>query len=498
MNMRKSRKVIMLLVILGLVMGGFSAIAIAQKTTINVLASKPHSNVVDYFGAEFEKATGIKINKIEVPYPVLFDKVMTDLITGTGAYDLVCVAAGWAGDFVGGRWVLPLEGLMDKYGYPDWEDVTPAIQKTVKWSGKIYALPYDGDCHNFYYRKDALENPEYQAKFEKKYGYRYNVPPKTWEEVRDIAEFFNGWDWDNDGEKEYGIEFIAKRKTQAQWSLMDIAIQYAVLRGGPDKYHGVFFFDPETMEPLVNTPGWIEGMRMIQELAKYAPPGILSYGYSEERITFVKGQCAMAFDWGDIGVMEQYPEKYGSNVKGLLRYSPLPGAEKVWDRKEGKWLHQYNQINFLDFGGWIWCIPKTSKKADAAYKFGTYITDPERSLLEVTGINYSGANPWRISHFKRVDKWLEAGWNKESAVDYLTALQGILGDPEAVLDLRIPGTAEYYDYLDLYLSKVLAGEMTPEEACKKVYDAWEDITEKYGRKKQLNLYRESLGLKPLK
>jgi multiple sugar transport system substrate-binding protein len=497
MKRNKKTKSVVLIIAASLIIGAFSVSAIAEKTTINVLASKPHSAVVDYFGSDWENMTGVKINKIEVPYPVLFDKVMTDLVTETGAFDLICVAAGWAGDFVGGGWVIPLEGLMEKYDYPDWEDVAPAIQKVVKWGPRIYALPYDGDCHNFYYRRDALENPDYQAKFEKKYGYRYNVPPKTWEEVRDIAEFFNGWDWDNDGEIEYGIEFIAKRKTQAQWSLMDIAAQYAVLRGGPDKYHGMFFFDPETMEPLVNTPGWIEGMKMIQEFAKYGPPGILSYGYSEERITYVKGLCAMAFDWGDIGVMEQDPEKYGSTVKGLLGYSPLPGAKKVWDRKEGRWLYQHNQINFLDFGGWIWCIPKTSKKATEAYKFGTFVTDPERSLLEVTGVAYTGANPWRITHFTELNKWLEAGWDKESALNYLEALRGILDDPEALLDLRIPGTAEYYDYLDLYLSKVLAGEMAPDDACKKVYEAWEDITDKYGKEKQLNLYRESLGLKPL-
>ena len=48
-----------------------------------------------------------------------------------------------------------------------------------------------------------MENPEYQAKFKAKYGYDL-APPKAWKEVRDTAEFFNGWDWDGDGRKEYG------------------------------------------------------------------------------------------------------------------------------------------------------------------------------------------------------------------------------------------------------------------------------------------------------
>ncbi len=496
--MKKSMKkrLIGLAIAVTLIIGLFSFSVIA-KTTLNIMATKPQSAMIDNFGSDWEEISGVKINKIEVPYPVIFDKVMTDFITGTGAFDAICICAGWMGDFVGGGWIMSLDELMEKYGYPEWEDTAPAIQKVVNWAGKTYALPFDGDCHNFYWRKDALENPIYLVKFEKEYGYRYNIPPKTWEEVKDIAKFFNGWDWDNDGEIEHGIEFIAKRKTQAQWSLMDVAAQYTILRGKTDKYHGVLFFDPETMEPLINTPGWIEGMKMLQELTKYGPPGLLSYGYSENRITFVKGTCAMVFDWGDIGVMEQDPETYGSTVKGLVGYSALPGAKKVWDREKRKWLYQYNQINFLDFGGWVWIIPKTSKNPDQAYKFITFATNPERSLLQVIGEAYCGANPWRFSHFTELDGWIDAGWSKESATGYLGAIQNILEDPEAALDLRIPGTNEYYDYLDLYLSKALAGEMTAEDACKKISEIWENITKKYGKKRQLDLYRESLGLNPL-
>jgi multiple sugar transport system substrate-binding protein len=496
------KKISVFIVMVALVSGlwdvAFSTAA-GEEVTLNILITDPHTSVIEAWRPKYEKETGVKINIIEVPYAALFDKMMMDFITRTGAYDLIVYPGGWAGDVMGGGWVLALDDYMKEYGYPDWGDVTLAIQQVVKWGGKVYAFPYDGDCHMLYYRKDALENAEYQAKFEEKFGYRYNIPPKSWEEVRDIAEFFNGWDWDNDGEINYGIIFIAKRKTQAMWSLMDIAAQYSVLPGGPDKYRGVFFFDPETMEPLVNTPGWVEGLKMIRELAKFAPPGLLGYGYSEARIAYVGGKAAIGIDWADIGIMEQYPEEYGSKVKGLLGYGPLPGASKVWDRKEGKWLYKYNHINFLDFGGWVVSIPKISKKSVEAYKFGAWFTAPERSIYDVCGLHgYTGANPWRRSHFLDVDKWVKAGWSRSSAQAYLGAIWKILTDPGALLDLRIPGTAKYYDYLDLYLAGVLAGEMDPEVASEKIYNSWVEITESYGKEEQLNLYRESLGLLPLK
>ena len=80
-----------------------------------------------------------------------------------------------------------------------------------KFDGKTYAIPLDGDSILLYYRKDAFENEEYKARFKEQYGYELEVP-KTWTEYMDAAEFFNGWDWDGDGEVDYGtIEAMAPK-----------------------------------------------------------------------------------------------------------------------------------------------------------------------------------------------------------------------------------------------------------------------------------------------
>ena len=495
-------KKLFVLSLIVLMVFSFSVLAMAQdKTwesqkgefagkTITVLVTDPHTMVVEAWKPKWEELTGGKIDIVVVPYSSLFDKMMTDFITGTGAYDLICWPSSWAGDIIGGGWVLPIKPFMDDYGYPNWDDVVPAQKNNLMWAGEIYAMPYDGDCHLIYYRKDALENPDYQAKFKEKYGYEYSVPPKTWEEVVDIAEFFNNWDWDNDGEVEYGIDFIAQRKTQAQWTLLDIVMQYAAQPGVAP------YFNPDTMEPLTNNPGWVEAVTVITKLAKFAPPGLLGYGYSENRQAFISGNAALSIDWGDIGVMEQSEKEYGSKVKGKLGYGPLPGAMKTYNYKEGKWIEGNNQVNFLDFGGWVYSISKFSKNPLAAYKFAAYFGAPEQSILDVTGAHgYTGANPWRFSHFKDVAKWVEfGGWGEESAKAYLGAIEKIMSDAKALSDLRIPGGAEYYDYLDLHLADALAGKVSPQEACDAVYKEWQKITESYGKDKQLKLYRESLGL----
>jgi len=462
---------------------------------ITVLVTDPHIQVIDTWKPIWEAQTGGKIDVVLVPYATLEEKMWIEFRTKAGSFDLACIPVTWKGDVFGGRHVEVLNPYMEKYGYPDWDDVMPATKSIVKWGDEIMALPYDGDNHLFYYRTDALEEPMYQAQFKEKYGYMYNLPPANWSEVRDIAEFFNNWDWDRDGEVEYGIAFIAQQNTQAMWSYLDIAAQYTTIAGKPSNFTSNIFFDADTMDPLCKSPGWVEAMKMIKELTKFAPPGLLGYGYSELRQAFVSGISAMAWDWADIAIQAQYPDKYGSKVKGKLGYGPLPGAKKYFDCQTNRWVEKQHTVNFLDFGGWVYVIPKSAKYKDAAYKFGTYITNKEHSLLDVCGIHgYTGANPWRFSHFETIDAWVRGGWDREDAKAFLEGVKAILSDPYAVTDLMIPGASEYYNSLDTHLNKVLSGQVTPERACELIYNDWKRITEERGIEEQKRYYRGSLGL----
>ena len=474
----------------------FGQAKVNLKVPITVLVTDPHIQVVDTWKPLWEAQTGGKINIVLVPYATVEEKMWIEFRTKAGSFDIACIPGTWKGDVMGGGHVEDLGPYITKFGYPGWDDVMPGAKVLVTWAGKTMALPYDGDNHMTYYRKDALENPQYQADFKKQYGYMYKLPIANWEEVRDIAEFFNDWDWDNDGETEYGVAFIAQQNTQAMWSYLDVVAQYTTMAGKASNFASNIFFDADSMDPLCKSPGWVEAMKMIQELTKFAPPGLLGYGYSELRQAFVSGNSAIAFDWGDIGIQEQQTVTYGSKVKGLLGYGPLPGAKKYYDRQTKKWVEKQHQVNFLDFGGWMWIIPKSAKQKDAAYQFGTYITNPEHSLLDVCGIHgYTGANPWRWSHFKTIDAWVRGGWGRESVTNYLKAISDILQDPNAVTDLMIPGASEYYNSIDTHLNGVLSGILDPEEGCQLIFDDWKRITEERGKDQQKKYYRASLGLK---
>jgi multiple sugar transport system substrate-binding protein len=62
-----------------------------------------------------------------------------------------------------------------------------------------------------------------------------------------------------------------------------------------------------------------------------------------------------------------------------------------------------------------------------------------------------------------------------------------------VLDLRIRGSAEYLNVLDVEVSRALAGEVTSQEALDSVAAQWDEITDRLGRDEQLQQYKDSVG-----
>ena len=50
------------------------------------------------------------------------------------------------------------------------------LDLNLTWAGVQYAWPWDGDVHTLNYRADIINDPEYQAAFEAKFGYPLAVP----------------------------------------------------------------------------------------------------------------------------------------------------------------------------------------------------------------------------------------------------------------------------------------------------------------------------------
>ncbi len=123
------------------------------------------------------------------------------------------------------------------------------------------------------------------------------------------------------------------------------------------------------------------------------------------------------------------------------------------------------------------------------------MSQPAQSGVDVT-LGKTGYNPYRKSQFSNTQAWIDAGFSKDAAENYLGAIAASQGSPNVVWDLRIPKNHEYIQVeLDRILSQYIAGDLTIDETAQQLYDSWETITNDAGRDAQLTFYKGTIGAK---
>ena len=427
---------------------------------------------------EWEAMTGGTVELQQFAFGELFEKMITSFETGAIDYDMMIFPADWAGDFMAPGYLEPIPEEILQAIEPD--DIIPLYaDRITAWGDTVYALPYDGDSHMLYYRKDLIFNEEYSAEFEAEYGYPLKEP-ETWTEYYDMAEFFNGKEVETAGEVApiYGIAEAMRRDSQAYWVFLSHAAGYGKVPGNP-----CFFFSCDDMTPQVNNPGWVRALEEYVASRAFGPPEMIGWDVSDTRIQFPAGVAVFNIDWGDVGPISIDPNR--SVVIGDVGFAPLPGGEQYWNYETGEWVDEVNPAPFI-------AVAADSDVKEAALDFAAFMARPELVRVLATQPD-SGINPARYSQLEDLDLWLEAGWSQEDVEDYLDAILTGISHPNAVLDLRITGSAEYLQTLDVEINRALEGELTAQQALDNVAAAWDEITDRLGRESQLEQYRAAVG-----
>ncbi|MDD2782334.1 extracellular solute-binding protein [Sulfuricurvum sp.] len=430
----------------------------------------------------FEKKTGGKVRVVTPSWNETIEKIDQSLTDPNLNYDIFVVISMWNGTLLGNNHIEPIPESIKKQ--IDWEDILPIYRNSVlSWNNKSYGLPYDGDCINLYYRKDLFENPKNRTAFQNRYGYPL-TPPKTWKSFRDVAEFFNGWDWDNDGKPEYGM---AGLRVKNDISMLQFFAQAAAYAKHPDDK--AYYFDPETMKPRINNPAFVKALKDYIDFMQFGPPGMASFAGHDVRNAFASGEVAMAMDWADMGIFAANSPV--SIVKNNVGYSQIPGSDTVYNARTSLWDKRANSVSSIS-GNWMFLVNKESKNKELAFAFAAHMTSKEMTK-KLTATNGTAVNPSRYSHFNDPASWNSAGFSTPSAKAYLDEITVSLKNPNVVYDITIPGAGEYYQAIDEYAYKALMGEMKPQEAMNKASAEWEKITDKIGREKQSSFYKSSLN-----
>lgn len=440
-------------------------------------------------GEEFSKATGAKIVVTEVPFAELFQKIQTDWSTGTNSIDVGVFASGWAVELAGAGLLEDLSPYVAKDTKLDVNDIAPYFREiNQKIGGKTMLITIDGDFQMIYYRKDILEKAGLQ-------------PPKTWEDYLAVAKAIHGQDMNGDSKPDYGSCIFKKRNAQSYFAISTVAAGLVQSKGTGEG----LFFDAKTMKPKINNEAWATAFRLYKATGEFGPSDELNHDIGDTRALVTSGRCGLVIDWGDIGPLSIEPD--AKVIKDKMYAAINPGWKKVLDTATGKLVpcdakscpYAVDGVNYSPFGafgGWAGAINAKSpaKVKQAAYDFLSYMNQAAQSNVDVT-IGWTGYNAYRNSQLDNIDLWVKAGFSADAAKNYLGAIKSSLNNPNMSSDFRIPGAQQYTGViLDRELARYLAGEITVEEALKNIETGWEEVTEDFGRDKQRDLYKLSLGI----
>jgi len=443
---------------------------------------------------EFEAATGAQLELVRAPGVEHFPTIISDMTNRVGKFDASIAGGWWLGDMVAGGHLLSYDKFYDQPRFPKWnvDDVLPGPRTLLSYGGQKYMVAYDHDGQVMYYRRDLLNDARHQAAFRQKFGYALAVP-RTWAQFRDAVEYFNGQDLNGDGVPDHGVVMALKPGSQGMFNYMSMSASFVIGPTNPRLY----WFDPQTMKPLIESPGHLRALELMVELTKFGPREMLTWDHGRGWDHFLAGRAAFALTWGDLGALAQ---QSGSRVKGKTGAAQVPGTQEYFDIAQGKWIKTegVNQVGNTTGASWAGVISKYSKAPEATYFLLALLASKEKSEVYAAR-GWDGIDPGRKFHFLppegtgSLEPYLKAGWDEADVRDYLGAFQRTFSDKQQFPYLRIPGTYSYWLALDLHLVEAASGQLSAAAALRATAIDFEEITIRLGRERQREAYRTSLG-----
>ena len=122
-------------------------------------------------------------------------QVLADQITGGQYYDIFPAQNNHTVAFATPGFTTDLSAFMDDPALRDpslnLDDMVQAhFEISGYHDGKLVSVPYHYLPPYAALRTSIANHPDEQANFKAKYGYALPAPPTTWDQFRDLAEFF--------------------------------------------------------------------------------------------------------------------------------------------------------------------------------------------------------------------------------------------------------------------------------------------------------------------
>jgi multiple sugar transport system substrate-binding protein len=401
------------------------------------------ANALVELSKDFTTETGTSLKFEFAPWTSYADRFLNELNSRGTLCDLILGDSQWIGVSAENGYYVKLNDFFEKegismdaflpatvVGYSEWPKNTP----------NYWSLPAMGDVVGWTYRKDWFERPELQKEFKEKYG-RDLAAPKTWDELKEVAEFFQGREID--GKTVYGASIYTERGSEGiTMGVTNALYSFGFKYQNPDK--------PFEMEGFVNSPDAVKGLEFYKDLYKCCtPPGASNVYMGESADAFKSGQVAMhmnfAFTW-----------------PGLYK-DPNVGGDKI-----GFFVNPAAKEHFAQLGGQGISVLSNTDNMDGALAYIKWFVKPEVQ-----------AKWWQLGGFSCAKSVLEDPGFVKSApyaqqfLDSMAIVQDFWADP-SYAELLQAMQKRVHDY-------VVADQGTAQEALNQLVQDWTEVLQDAGK-----------------
>ncbi len=424
-------------------LGATAAMPVHAKDLTLCWAAWDPANALVELSKDFTTKTGIAMKFEFVPWPNFADRFINELNSKGKLCDLMIGDSQWIGGSATQGHYIKLNDFFAKEGIK-MEDFLPATvygySTWPKGTPNYWALPAMGDANGWVYRKDWFSRPELRKEFKDKYK-RELAAPKTWTELKEVAEFFQGRTID--GKKVYGAAIFTERGSEGitmgvTSALYPFGFQY----DDPKK--------PYHMNGFVNSPDAIAALEFYKAVYKCCTPPGYTNAYMQEGLdAFKSGQVAMMMNW-----FAFFP--------GLYK-DPNVGGNKI-----GFFVNPKQKVEGSTLGGQGISVVAYSDRKEDALKYIKWFAQPDvqKKWWSIGG----------YSCHKAV--LLDPNFPKSApfAADFLKAMQNVqdFWQEPAYAELLLDMQKRVHDY-------VVADKGTAKEALDLLIKDWEKVFKDEGK-----------------
>jgi multiple sugar transport system substrate-binding protein len=422
-----------------------TAVSTAQAEDLTLCwAAWDPANALIELSKDFEASSGHNMSFEFVPWPNFADRMLNELNSGGQLCDLMIGDSQWIGGGAENGHYVKLNDFFDANGITMDDFIPATVTGYAEWpknTPNYYALPAFGDVVGWTYRKDWFERPELQSEFKEKYGRDLGVPASL-EELKDIAEFFQGRDID--GTTVYGAAIYTERGSEGiTMGVTNALYNYGFLYENPEK--------PYDLEGFVNSDGAVAGLEYYKALYDVGtPPGSSNWYMGENIDAYRSGQVAMQMNFAFIWPGVEADENVGGGKSG---YFPNPAGPAG---------------QFAQLGGQGISVVSYSEKRDAALEYIQWFAQPEIQ-----------AKWWELGGYSALKAVVEdPGFATsqpyaQTFLDSMAIVKDFWAEP-AYADLLLAMQERVHNY-------VIAGDGTAKEALDGLVRDWTEIFEDEGK-----------------